>query len=98
MLRLGRAWVRAHPDEWLRLKSSVKNDVRKFMESGSVCELRISPYVEMLRERGVGVDSDIRAYLSRRLERELRADGLPVRFTKHASKIDPLMKAGGSSE
>lgn len=85
----GRKWVEDNRKAYRRLRKLAK---RNAMENPG-CDIRISALVETMRtEMHVSVPNAVRAYLARRIEKELRESGTSVRFTRSKSKIDPLMK------
>ena len=80
----GEKWVDENPEVWQRLKSMVRHDAALWYGK----DLRISYYVEQIRfEYNVHIPNAIQAYLSRRLEKEVRG----ARFTKSKSKLNLLM-------
>ena len=86
-LKESRQWVKENTkafEEMLRLAR-----IDATMHPGS--DLRISKYVEIIRDHGVKVPNACRAYLARRIESKLIAEGYKVRFTKANSKVDYLM-------
>lgn len=86
----GEKWVNENPEAWQRLKSMVRHDAALWYGK----DLRISYYVEQIRfEYNVHIPNAIQAYLSRRLEKEVRG----ARFTKSKSKLNLLM-AGETDE
>lgn len=87
IMEIGMKWIRENPYEYqnMRLKARIDAHLGK--------ETRIAKLVEDARGHGVSVPNAARAYIARRIERELRAEGVPCRFTRSQSKIDPLMEA-----
>lgn len=85
----GRKWVEDNPRAYKRLRKLAKRSAKE--NTGH--DVRISALVETMRtEMHVSVPNAVRAYLARRIEKELREAGIVVRFTRSKSKIDPLME------
>lgn len=89
-LNESRKWIKAHEDAFNEMYRLAKLDAMMFPGS----DLRIAKYVEEMRSRGVSVPNAYRAYIARRIESKLIADGHKVRFTKANSKVDHLMGIG----
>lgn len=85
----GRKWVEDNRKAYKQLKELARRQGKK----NPGCDVRISALVETMRtEMHVSVPNAVRAYLARRIEKELRDAGILVRFTRSKSKIDPLME------
>lgn len=84
----GRKWVDDNPKAYKRLRKLARHHAKKHPGQ----DVRISALVEMVRsDMHVSVPNAVRAYLARRIEKELRESGTSVRFTRSKSKIDQLM-------
>lgn len=84
----GKSWVESNIGMYESMVSWAMQDA--MMNPGR--DLRIAGYCEMARSYGVRIPNAVRAYLARRIEKELRVKGCRVRFAKAKSKIDPLME------
>lgn len=85
----GREWVENNTDAYETLVEMARNQATKHPGS----DVRISFLVEGIRAlQKVSVPNAARAYLARRIEKELRNEGVNIRFTKAKSKIDLLMQ------
>ena len=82
----GMKWIRENKYAYQSMKFGARLDAYINRET------RIAQLVEDERKKGVKVPNAIRSYLARRIERELKAEGVPCRFTRSRSKIDPLME------
>lgn len=85
----GRKWVEDNPKAYKRLRKLAKHHAKEHPGR----DVRISAFVEMVRsDMHVSVPNAVRAYLARRIEKELRSVGIAVRFTRSKSKIDTLIE------
>lgn len=89
-LNASRKWVKDNQEAYAEMYRLAKLDAMMFPDS----YLRIAKYVEEMRSRGVSVPNAYRAYIARRIESKLIAEGYKVRFTKANSKVDPLIGIG----
>lgn len=89
-LNASRKWVKDNKESYDEMYRLAKLDAMMFPGS----DLRIAKYVEEMRSRGVSIPNATRAYIARRIESKLIAEGHDVRFTKANSKLDHLMGIG----
>lgn len=80
----GEEWIAQNPKAWKHLKVMVLRD----MVRDDAERLRISYYVEQVRHDDcVSIPNAIKAYLARRLEKDVRG----AKFTKRKSKLNLVM-------
>lgn len=89
-LNASRKWVKDNQEAYDEMYRLAKLDAMMFPDS----YLRVAKYVEEMRSRGVSVPNAYRAYIARRIESKLIAEGYKARFTKANSKVDPLIGIG----
>lgn len=87
-MREGKAWVESNLGTYNSIVSWAMQDA--MLNPGR--DLRIAGYCEMARMEGVHIPNAVRAYLARRIEKELRGKGYQARFAKAKSKIDMFME------
>lgn len=82
------AWIESNRETYDLMVAWAARDAR----ANPGRDLRIAAYCEKARARGVSIRNATRAYIARKIEKDLLAEGVKVRFTKSKSKIDPLME------